>query len=306
MRAATVDRYGPPDVVRIVEVDDPAAKPGELLVRVAATPVTSGDARIRGARFPRGFAFPARLALGIRRPRQPILGGSFAGTIVSTGERVAGMTWPKMGAHAELVAVKAAKAIPIPAVVSEIDAAAVLFGGTTALHFLRKAGVGAGDQVLINGAAGAVGTNAVQLARSRGATVTGVCRGTNAGLVRRLGAGAIVDHTTTDLARIAERFDVVFDTVGNLSVRAGRDLLRPGGRLIQAVGGLATVVLPRRRVITGTAAESPDDMRELLGLVETGQLEVVIDEAFTLDDIVAAHSRVDTGHKIGNVIIRVA
>lgn len=179
MRAAVVGRYGPPEVIRIASAPRPKLGAHELLVRVLTASVTSADARLRGARFPRGFAAPARLAFGITGPRRQVLGGTFAGLIERTGsgvggfrpgDPVCGMTGLRMGTHAEFVAVRADGVAPVPSDVSFEDAAGVLFGGTTALHFLRdRVPVGPGSSILINGASGAVGTNAVQLAKHYGA-----------------------------------------------------------------------------------------------------------------------------------------
>jgi NADPH:quinone reductase-like Zn-dependent oxidoreductase len=316
MRAAVVTRYGSPEVVAVVERPDPVPRPAEVLVRVDSVAVTSGDARIRAARFPPGFAVPARLAFGLRRPRRPILGSAHAGVVVACGGRVTalrpgdavvGMTGLRMGGHATLVAVRADRLARLPEAVSADDAAGVLFGGTAALHLLRRAGVGpirGASTVLVNGAAGAIGTNAVQLARLRGATVTAVCGPGNADLVRSLGAAEVIDHTTTDVRDVDQRWDVVLDCVGNLSVRSGRRLLRSGGTLALAVAGLRDSVRPRAGVVAGTVPERVEDHRSLLDLVARGDLAVVIDSLHDLDGIVAAHRRVDTGHKVGNVIVR--
>lgn len=318
MRAAVVTRYGGPEVVAVVERPDPVPRPDEVLVRVAAVAVTSGDARIRAARFPPGFAVPARLAFGLRRPRRPVLGSPHAGIVEACGARVtalapgdvvAGMTGLRMGAHASLVAVPAARLARVPGGVSPDDAAGALFGGTSALHFLRRAGVGptrGAPTVLVNGASGALGTNAVQLARLRGATVTGVCGPGNADLVRSLGATHVVDHTTTsiDAPGFDERYDVVLDCVGNLSFRTGRRLLRSGGTLALAVAGLRDTVRARGGVVAGSAPERVEDHRELLDLVAGGDLRIVIDSTYDLGAIAEAHRRVDTGHKVGNVLIR--
>jgi NADPH:quinone reductase-like Zn-dependent oxidoreductase len=315
MRAATVDRYGPPEVVRVVEVDHPGPpKADQVVVRVVASPVTSGDARIRGARFPPGFAVPARLALGIRGPRRRILGNPFAGVVeqtgaavthVSVGDRVCGMTGVHMGTHAELVLARAAKVVGIPDEVSHEQAAGVLFGGTTALHFLRdKAEVIRGTTVLVNGASGAVGTAAVQIANDLGATVTAVTSGRNAELVRSLGAERIVDHTTTPITEVRQRFDVVFDTVGNLTPATGRALLNDDGLLLLAVAGLWDTIRPRSQVRTGTSRERADDFTTLLGMVADGRLQVVLEDVLDLDRIVEAHRRVDSGRKVGNLLIR--
>lgn len=313
MRAAVVREYGPPGVVRVEELEDPVPGPQDVLVRVRATAVTSGDARIRGARFPRGFAPFARLALGVRRPRRPVLGITYSGVVeaigskvtgVSVGDEVAGSTGARMGTHAELVAVRASKVVPIPAGVSHDDAAGVLFGGTTALVYLRdKAAVRPGSSVLVIGASGAVGTNAVQLARNAGATVTGVCSGANAELVRSLGATHVVDHTTTDVTTLPERYDVVLDTVGTLSAASGRRLLTDGGVLLLAVASLGDMLRVHRDVKAGPAPERVEDVRELLDLVASGRLRVVLDAVLPLDEVAAAHERVDSGRKVGNLLL---
>jgi NADPH:quinone reductase-like Zn-dependent oxidoreductase len=314
MDAAVVDRYGPPEVVRITEVPRPQVRAGHALVRVHAAAVTSGDARIRAARFPPGFAVPARLALGIRRPRRPILGGSCSGVVEAVGDGVAdlevgdevcAMTGMKMGAHAQYVLVPAAKLARVPAGVSHEDAAGLLFGGTTAWYFLSdRASVGPGTSVLVNGASGAVGTNAVQLAKHLGATVTGVTSAANADLVRTLGADRVIDYAVEDLDSVADRFDVVMDTVGNLSIRSGRRLLRDDGTLVLAVASLWEILRSRGNVVTGSSSERVEDFRLLLGLVADGVLAVVHDRTFDLDDIVDAYRRVDGGHKVGNVVVR--
>ncbi len=314
MRAAVNERYGPPEVVRVVEVPRPQPRSGQVLVRVEAAAVTSGDARIRGARFPPGFGLPARLAFGVRRPRKPILGSVLAGVVeqvgagvagFAVGDAVCGMTGAKLGAHAEYVAVTADKLVARPATVSAEDAAGVLFGGTTALYFLRdKATVAAGMTVLVNGASGAVGTNAVQLARHFGASVVAVSSAANRELVEDLGADAVLDHTRGELERTTDTFDVVLDAVGNLTIASGRRLLRPNGVLVLAVAGLLDTVRARGRVVAGPAPERAADMAFLLELVATGSLAVVTDASYDLRDIVEAHRRVDSGRKRGNVIVR--
>jgi NADPH:quinone reductase-like Zn-dependent oxidoreductase len=314
MRAAVIDRYGPPDVVRIASVPRPSVGDGELLVRVLAAPVTSADARIRGARFPRGLGVLARLGLGFTGPRRPILGSTFAGVVEHAGagadgfrpgDRVCGMTGLRMGTHAELVVVRAAEVASIPSRVSVADAAGVLFGGTTALYFLRdRATVRPGASVLVNGASGAVGTNAVQLAKHLGARVTAVTSGANAALVTDLGADAVIDHTAGDPFATDERFDVVLDCVGNLTIATGRPLLAHGGVLVLAVAGLWDMVRARGDVIAASAPERVEDFRFLLGLVASGAVRVVHDDGFDLDDIVDAHRLVESGRKRGNAIVR--
>lgn len=313
MKAAVFDRYGPPDVVRVVDVPRPEPKPDQVLVRVHAAAVTSGDARLRGSTFPPGFTPFARLAFGVFRPRKRILGSAYSGVVeaagaavtrLKVGDEVCGMLGATMGAHAEYVTVPAEKAALKPAAVSHDAAAGLLFGGTTALFYLRdRAHLTAGQTVLVNGASGAIGTNAVQLGRHFGATVTGVTSGPNADLVTKLGAAHVVDHTRHDVTRTAERYAVVLDTVGNLSIKAGRPLLTPSGRLLLAVGGLGDTVRARGNVVAGVAPERRADYEFLLGLVESGALTVVVDGVYDLADAAEAHARVDTGHKVGNVIL---
>lgn len=314
MRAAVIDRYGAPEVVHIAEVPRPEPRADEALVRVSAVAVTSGDARIRGARFPAGFGFLARLALGIVRPRRPILGSSFSGVVetvgsgvadLAPGDEVCGMTGTKLGAHAEYVAVPVNRLARKPPGVSHEDAAGLLFGGTAALFFLRdKASVGPGTSVLVNGASGAVGTNAIQLAKHFGATVTGVTSAANAAFVTDLGADRVIDYTEEDLAATAERFDVVLDAVGNLSITSGRHLLSTRGVLVLAVASLGELIRAHGNVIAGSAPERVEDFELLLQLVADGELTVVHDQLYDLDHIADAHRRVDSGDKRGNVIVR--
>ena len=248
MQAAVVVRYGAPDVVRIADLTRPTPRADGVVVRVKAVAVTSADARIRAARFPSGFGFFARLVFGVVRPRRAVLGSSFSGEVVTVGARVrdiaagdevCGMTGLKLGAHAEYAAVPARKLARKPPAVSHEDAAGLLFGGMTALFYLRdKGSVGPDMSVLVNGASGAIGTNAVQLAKHLGATVTGVTSTANTELVTGLGADRVIDYTKDDLGRTAERFDVVLDSVGNLSIPSGRRLLTPRGVLLLVVAGL--------------------------------------------------------------------
>lgn len=311
MRAAVVERYGPPEVVEVRDVPAPEVRRGRLLVRVRATAVTSADGRIRAARFPRGFGPFARLAFGVRRPRRTVLGGVFSGVVeevgpgvsgFSVGDEVCGMTGVSFGGHAELVCVPAAKTSRKPAGVSHEDAAGVLFGGATALHFLGDR-VRPGQRVLVNGASGAIGTAAVQLARNAGAHVTAVCSGRNADLVRSLGADEIVDHTTTSVLDLPATHDVVLDTVGNLDRHSGRRLLAPGGVVLLAVAGLTDLVLARGDVRAGTSAEDPAVFDRLLALVAAGDLDPVVSRTLPLDEVVEAHRVVDSGRKVGSLVL---
>jgi len=326
MRAIVVERYGPPEVARLVERPDPVPGPGQLLVRVEASTVNSGDARIRAGRFPEGFGPVARLAFGFRGPRRPVLGNVVSGVVVAVGpeprgraaarlagtpaarlavgDRVCGMTGVAMGAHAELVAIARGKLARIPAEVSFEDAAGVLFGGSTALHYLTdKGGIRAGHRVLVVGASGAVGTNAVQLAKHFGAHVTAVTSARNAALATELGADRVVDYRATPPEALEERFDLVLDTVGALSPATGRPLLAENGRLLLVVASLGETLTARGPVKTGPAPERAEGFAALLELVAAGRLRVVHEPALPLDRIAEAYALVDSGRKVGNLVV---
>lgn len=313
MRAAVANGYGPPEVVRVVAVPRPIPRAHEVLVQVMAAAVTSGDARIRAGRFPPGFGLLARVAFGLTGPRRKVLGSAFAGVVAAVGrdvrslaqgDRACGMMGMALGAHAEYVTIDAVRIVKTPRGVSDDDAAGVLFGGTAALHFLRdKAQVGPGTTVLVNGASGAVGTNAVQLATHFGATVTAVTSARHSALVVRLGAHRVIDYTTTAAGTLAERFDVVLDAVGNLTRESGARLLTDRGVLVLAVASLGDTVRARGRVVAGSAPERVADYDTLLQLVADGALTVVIELAVDLDHIVDAYRLVDSGHKGGNILV---
>ncbi|MEI2809307.1 MAG: NAD(P)-dependent alcohol dehydrogenase [Nocardioides sp.] len=313
MRAAVYREYGAPSVVSVQELDRPVPRADEVLVRVRATTVNSGDARLRSSRFPRGFGLPAKLIFGFRRPRRPVLGGVFSGVIeeigggasgFSVGDEVAGMNGAAMGCHAEYVVVKAKRVARKPAAVGHREAAAALFGGTTALTFVRdQANVSERSRVLVNGAAGSVGTAAVQLARHLGGEVTGVCGPANADRVRSAGAARIIDYTRTPLSSVDDSFDLVVDTVGNLGVDGGRRLLAPGGRLALVAADLSNTLRARGDAVAGVAKESAANFADVLALVESGALTPVISDVLPLDRIREAHAVVDSGHKVGNIVI---
>jgi NADPH:quinone reductase-like Zn-dependent oxidoreductase len=212
------------------------------------------------------------------------------------------MTGVAMGAHAELAAVRADRLTRVPAGVALADAAAVLFGGTTARHVLRDV-VAPGRRVLVNGASGAVGTAAVQVAHLAGAHVTAVCSGRNADLVRSLGADEVVDHGRTSVHDLPAAYDVVLDAVGNLDRRSGRRLLATSGVLVLAVAGLVDTVLARGPVRAGPWPEDPAHFAWLLERLAAGQLQPVVSRTLPLSEIVEAHRIVDSGRKVGNLVV---
>lgn len=329
MRAAVVRRYGPPEVVSIEEVPDPVVKPDQVLVRIRATGVSRGDARVRGFDLPRAvFWIPARLMLGVFRPRKPILGTEFAGVVEAVGERVtkfkvgdevfgAAKFAKATGTHCELLAIDEDEAIaPKPERMSFEEAACVSFGCLTAGYFLRRLGkLKTGERVLIIGASGAVGCAAVQIAKHAGATVVGVCSGANAELVKSIGADEVIDYTKrdyTDAAVVGEPFDVVFDTVGASSLGACKAIMTENGRFLAAVMGVREMVqmltngLRTRKLRSGVDPQSPEELERCRAMIEEGAYRSVIDSEYPLEEIVEAHRRADSDRKRGSVVVRVS
>ncbi len=322
MRAATHRRYGPPEVLAIEQFDRPSAKANEVLVRVYASSVTSGDVRIREFKGAGVFWLPLRLMFGMLRPRKPVPGMEFAGRIEAVGRAVTslrmgdavfGMTLG--GANAEYVIVRDNVAITLkPANLSDTDAAGIPFGAMSALAFLRDiVRIRAGEKLLIHGASGAVGVAAVQLAKHFGAEVTGVCSSANLDLVRSLGADHVIDYTTTDFTRGSSTYDAILDTVGGTRFGDCARVLTPTGRhvfvnsrLTQLLQMLWTSLRRGRRVICGfTSSAARADIEQIKLFVENGVLKPVVDRSYDLDEIVAAHRYADSGRKRGSVVIKI-
>ena len=325
MKAASSKRYGAPDVVTLVDRPRPVPKPNELLIRVNATTVNSGDARMRRADFGSPIlTIFGRLFLGIFRPRTRVLGTAFAGVVegignevdrFKVGDRVFGSAGMGMGAHSEYITLKQdATVIETPEQLSDEHASAIPFGGFTALYFLRdQAQIEPGQRVLIVGASGSVGISGVQYAKSVGAHVTGVCSGKNAQLVRELGADEVIDYTSVDFTKRAQRYDVIFDTVGAVSFGACKGVLNNGGKYLATEMStaiicqlLTTRLIGKKRVFGGVAMDKPEYLRVLKGLAESGEMTAVVDRLYGFDEIQAAHARVDTGRKAGSVVVTIS
>jgi NADPH:quinone reductase-like Zn-dependent oxidoreductase len=320
LRAAVYTRYGPPEAVRLEDVPEPVPGPGELLVKVRATTVNRTDIGMRQA-----DPVVVRLFTGLRRPRWTILGSEFAGEVEAVGgdvrsfaegDAVFGMTGDPLGAHAEYLCVRESGSVArIPANATVEQAAAACDGAMLALRGLRRAGLREGQAILINGASGAVGTAAVQLARHLGAEITAVCGTANLDLARSLGAARVIDYTREDFTEDDRRYDVVFDAAGKSSFRRCRWLLKPGGTFLFTDLGfmwhvpllvLITRFAGSRRVILPITRHDQRDIRFVAGLIEAGAFAPVIDRTYPLDAIVEAHRYVGTGEKTGNVVITVA
>jgi NADPH:quinone reductase-like Zn-dependent oxidoreductase len=324
MRAAVCDSYGPPEVVRIDEVEKPAPGDGEVLVRVHATTVNRTDCGVRSA-----HPFVARLFYGLTRPRARVLGNEFAGEVEAVGggvtsfqpgDRVFGFnagfgTRGEFGAHAEYLVTRANGSIAtMPANVTYEEAAPCSEGSTYALGLIEPAGVRGGQDVLVYGATGAIGSSAVQLLKSVGARVTAVCATPHLDLVRDLGADRVVDYTAGDFTRDDQRYDVVFDAVGKTTFGRCRRLLKPGGLFLATDAGpywqnlplaLLTPLFRGKRVVMPSLRRNPSTALRVRDLIESRRFRPVIDRRYPLNRIVEAYQYVDAGQKVGGVVISI-
>ncbi|WP_339294645.1 NAD(P)-dependent alcohol dehydrogenase [Paenibacillus sp. FSL W7-1279] len=303
MKAMVCTAYGAPDVLQLQEVEKPIPKGREIRIKIYATTVNSGDCRVRGFRSPLLYRIPMRLVLGLRKPRQPILGVELAGEVEAigrdvtqfkVGDQVLAFRGMRFGTYAQYICMREDALLLLkPDHVTYDDAAAVSFGGTTALHFLRKGNIRQGHKVLIYGASGAVGTLAVQLAKQHyGAEVTGVCSAVNMGMVRSLGADRVLDYTKEDITTTGDQYDIILDAVGKLPKSKCKHLLTPGGSYVTVEGqGVAKVLM--------------EDLRLLAELLGTGKIKPVIDRRYALEQMAEAHRYVDEGRKRGSVVITV-
>jgi NADPH:quinone reductase-like Zn-dependent oxidoreductase len=321
MKAIVHTEYGPPDVLHLTEVDKPTPKKDEVLIRIYATTATLYDCWVRNSTAPPGFWLFSRIGLGVRKPKQPILGTELAGEIeavgaevtrIEVGDQVFGFS-ANQGAYAEYICLPEDAVGIKPANMTYEEAAAVPQGALTALYFLRKGNIQSGGKVLIFGASGGVGGYAVQLAKHHFETeVTGVCSTSKIEYVKSLGADHFIDYTKEDFTERGQTYDVIFDTVGKSSVIRGKRSLKSEGFYIFSTFGLPKLLpflwlnlTSSQKVILGLVEESSEELSFLKELIEEGKIRSVIDRSYPLEQTAEAHKYVETGQKTGHVVITV-
>ncbi len=324
MRAVVYDRYGPPEVLRLEDVERPVPQEDEVLVKIHATTVSRSDVHTREANRHSGLVVSllSRLVSGPRRPRQRILGREFAGEVeavgaavsdFSVGDRVFGLSGLRFGAHAEFMCVReSARIAHMPAGMSFEEAAPICDGALNALMCLTPADIRKGRTILIYGASGAIGTAGVQLARHFEADITAVCGTRNLELARSLGAGRVIDYTKEDFTKNGQTYDVIFDAVGKHSFKRCRGSLEPGGLYLPTDGpvNILLALMPSRKgakrvVFPLPPRQTKKDVLFLKELIEAGKFRPVIDRRYPLEDVIEATRYVETERKTGNVVLTI-
>ena len=322
MKAVICTKYGAPEVLKMAEIEKPTPKANEILIKIFATTVTVADCRVRGFVVPKSFRLPAKFMLGFSKPKQPVLGGELAGIVENAGKNVTkfkigdevfAFSGHFLGAYAEYICMKENDCVALkPENLSFEQAAALTFGGITALYFCQKANISKNQKTLIYGASGSVGTYAVQIAKYFGAKVTGVCSTENLEWVKNLGAENVIDYTTDEWLSLNEKFDVVFDAVGKMNIEKVIEITKPQGRYIHTVatpideiGLRRKLSKPKIKLIGGTYNANLEQIKLIRKLAEENFIKPVIDRQYSFDEICLAHEYVDKGHKKGNVTIKI-
>ena len=323
MKAITYSNYGPPDVLQVKEMKDPVPKDDEVLIKVRAAEATKSDCEMPSFKFSvKWFWLPLRIALGVRKPRRQILGGYFSGeieslgkdvTTFSVGDQVFGTAGLRLGAYGEYVALPARYTIVAkPNNMSFAEAAAVPLGGLNALHFMRRAKIRAGEQVLINGARGSIGAHAVQIAKSKDAEVTAVDSTIKEDLLRRLGADHFVDYTKEDFATSGRTYDVIFDMVPGSSYSACIKALNPHGRYLSGNPRLSVMLrsvfttrLTNKTASCAFAGETKEELLALKEMIEDGKIRSIVDNVYPMEQAADAHRRVEAEQRLGAVVLAI-
>lgn len=323
MKAITYTQYGSPDVLRLEDVEKPVPLDDEILIKVRAAEATKSDCEMRSFKFPvKWFWLPLRIAFGVRRPKRQILGGYFSGEIESVGKSVTkfikgdevfGAAGLRLGAYGEYVSLPVTYTIaPKPSNMTFHEAAAVPLGGLNALHFLRRAKIQAGEKVLVNGAGGSIGSHAVQIAKSMGAEVTAVDSTIKETMLRGIGADHFIDYTKEDFSATSQTYDVIFDMVAGSSYSACIGALNPNGRYLTANPRVSVMI---RSVLTtkftdktarfAFASETEEELIALKKMIEDQKLGSIVDEVFPMEQVAAAHRRVEAEERLGAVVISI-
>lgn len=321
MKAIVYTKYGSPDVFQIKEVEKPAPKDDEVLIKVHASEVTKADCEMRSFNFQvKWFWLPLRVALGLIKPKKQILGGYFAGEVESVGKEVSkfmmgdqifGGTKLRLGAYGEYVCLPANYTIvPKPNNMSFEEAAAVPLGGLNALHFLRKANIQKGEKVLVNGAGGSIGTFGVQIAKGMGAEVTAVDSTIKEEMLRRIGSDHFIDYTKEDFTKRGQTYDVIFSMVAKSSYSKCVKALKPKGRYLMAnprisdmLKSVLTSKFTDKTAIFAFARETEEELLTLKEMIEEGEIKPIVDQIYSFEQAAEAHRRVETEKRLGTVVI---
>lgn len=321
MKAIVYTEYGTPDVLQVKEVEKPCLKDDEILIRVHAAEVTKADCEMRSFRFQvKWFWLPLRITLGIIKPKRKILGGYFAGEVASVGKNVTrfnkgdqvfGSARLRLGAHGEYICLPAHYTlVPKPQNLNYEHAAAVPLGGLNALHFIRLARIQQGEQVLVNGAGGSIGTFGVRIAKTMGAEVTAVDSGIKEQFLRRLGADHFIDYNKEDFTKSGRTYDVIFNMVANTSYSGCVKALKSGGRYLMAnprlldmLRSLLTTKFSEKTAVFAFARETDEELLTLKQMLEEGKIQSTVDTVYSFEQAAEAHRRVETEQRLGTVII---
>jgi len=321
MKAITYSQYGPPDVLRLDDVEEPVPKDDEVLIRVRAVEATKTDCEMRSFNFSvKWFWLPLRIALGVTKPRRQILGGYFSGEVKSAGKDVTrfsvgdpvfGAAQLRLGAYGEYIALPASYSIVTkPENMTFAEAAAVPLGGLNAIHFMRRAKIQPGERVLINGAGGSIGAHAVQIAKALSAEVTAVDTTIKEDMLRRIGVDHFIDYTKQNFTTLGRTYDVIFDMVPGSDYSACIKMLNPGGRYLSGNPRLSvmfrsflTTLFTNKKAVFSFARESPEELLALKEMIESGEIRSIVDRTYPMEQAAEAHTRVETEQRLGAIVI---